>query len=200
MRPFVFGTKAKVDVIDLAKTEALLAKAKEAMERYGKEGATVLFVGGKEEVRAAVKAAAESCGQPFVAGRWLGGTLTNFAEIKKRIARLRELTDGSTDERKFTKLERLMRSREATRLAERLGGAKDLEKRPDALLVIDTKREKIAVAEAKSLRIPIIALMSSDCDLADAAYPIVGNDTSIASVSLILSELAEAFRAGRSNK
>ena len=197
MRPFVFGTKSAVDLIDLAKTEELLAAAASAMERFGREGATVLFVGGKEEVRSTVEAAAESCGQPFVAGRWLGGTLTNFSEIKRRIQRFKELSEAGEGEKKFTKLERLMRSREAARLATRLSGIKTLEKRPDALVVVDTRREHIAVAEAKSLRIPVIGLMSSDCDLADATYPIVANDTSVASVALILGELCAAYRKGR---
>lgn len=200
MKKFILGTKSKVDLIDLEKTEELLEEAKKTIERYGAEGKTVLFVAGKREMVKITRSVAESLSQPYVAGRWLGGTLTNFGEIKKRIQRLAELEEGRTSgelEKKYTKLERLMLSREEDRLNERMGGLAGLTKIPDALVVIDTKSEAIAIAEAKTKNIPVIAVMSSDCDTADATYPIVANDASVKTVELILNELASAYKKGR---
>jgi small subunit ribosomal protein S2 len=196
MRPFILGTKSRVDLVDLKQTANLLETAKAAVRTLARDGKTILFVGGKEEVRALVASAALSIGAPYVATRWLGGTLTNFDEIKKRILRLKELEEG-TDESKYTKLERLMRSREAARLRARLSGLAGLETLPHALVVIDTKYERTGIHEAKALGLPVVALMSSDCDVNDATYPIVANDTSVSSVRYILSELVAAYREGR---
>ena len=200
MKPFILGTKSKVDLIDLSKTSELLAKAKETMARYGAEGKVVLFVAGKREAIASTRAIAESLSMPYVAGRWLGGTLTNFAEIKKRLARLKELEELRTSadfDKKYTKLERLMFSREEQRLNERFGGIVSLSKLPDAVVVVDTKVEHIAVSEAHGKHIPVIGIMSSDCDLKDATYPIVVNDASLKTIRLILDELAESYKSGR---
>ncbi|TSC70052.1 MAG: small subunit ribosomal protein S2 [Parcubacteria group bacterium Gr01-1014_49] len=147
-----------------------------------------------------MKKAAEAIAAPFVAARWLGGTISNWSEIKKRIDRLAELTEKSaagTLAKQHTKLELVYLDREKKRLLERLDGITTLTKRPDALLVVDTKHEKHAVKEANDAGIPIIAIMSSDCDLCEAAYPIVANDTSRKTVEIILSELVEAFAKGQ---
>lgn len=200
MKKFIMGTKNKVDLLDLEKTEELLAKALETVQRYGAEGKTLLFVAGKREMVRATRKTAESLSQPFVAGRWLGGTLTNFGEIKKRIARLAELSEGRESgelAKKYTKLEQLMLSREEKRLEERMGGLAGMTKLPDALIVIDTKSESIAIAEAKTKGIPVIGIMSSDCDTADATYPIVANDASVKTVEMILAEIAAAYKKGR---
>ena len=201
MKPFLVGVKARTEIIDLSHTLEQLARAKAVLETLAKDGKTVLFVGGKQEIAVAVKDAAKRVGQPYVATRWLGGTLTNFAEIKKRIDRLAKLTEdkaAGTLAKQHTKLEVVKLDREAKRLSERLDGITELAKRPDALLVIDTKHEKHAVKEAKEMGIPVIALMSSDCDLKDAAYPIVANDASRETVKLVLGELTAAFEKGRS--
>jgi len=200
MKPFLVGTKGRQEIIDLAKTMEQLEAAKGAMAALAKEGKTVLFVGGKVEIAALVKKAAESIGAPYVAARWLGGTISNWSEIKKRVDRLAELTEMAATgalAKQHTKLELVMIGREKTRLETRLDGITTMTKKPDALLVVDTKHEKHAVKEANDAGIPILAIMSSDCDLTEAAYPIVANDTSRETVQLLLTELTEAFQKGQ---
>ncbi|MSU74759.1 30S ribosomal protein S2 [Candidatus Kaiserbacteria bacterium] len=200
MKPYLVGTKGRQEIIDLVKTTEQLEAAKVLMIALAKEGKTILFVGGKIEIAALVKKAAKEIGQPYVATRWLGGTISNWTEIKKRVDRLAELTEKAASgalAKQHTKLELVKIEREKKRLEERLDGITTLAKRPDALLVVDTKHEKHAVKEARDAGIPILAVMSSDCNLADAAYPIVANDTSRETVGLILSELTEAFGKGQ---
>lgn len=200
MKPYVLGAKAKVEIFDLAKTDAQLAKAKAAIAALSRDGKTVLFVGGKREVSDIVRDTARRIAAPFVAGRWLGGTVSNFPEIKKRIDRLAELTgkrESGELAKMYTKLERVFIDREIERLFSRLEGLTTLAKRPDAFVIVDTKHEAHATREAKNAGIPVIALMSSDCDLKDAAYPIVMNDASRDAVKLVLTELATAYEAGR---
>lgn len=199
MKPFIVGAKARVEIFDLAKTDAQLAEAKKAMTALAIDGKTVLFVGGKREVSDAVRAAAGRIGAPYVAGRWLGGTVSNFPEIKKRIDRLAELTEKRESgelAKLYTKLERLYIDREIERLSTRLEGIERLDKRPDAFVVVDTRQEAHAVREARRAGIPVIGIMSSDCDVKDAAYPIVMNDASREAVAIVLEELASAYEAG----
>ena len=199
MRTFVLGAKGGVEIFDLAKTDEQLTKAKEVVAALARDGKTILIVGGKREASDAVRAAGKRIAQPYVAGRWLGGTISNFTEIKKRIDRLADLSakreDGSLS-KIYTKLERVHIDREIERLQERLEGITTLTKRPDALLIVDTRHEAHATKEARLSGIPVIAIMSSDCDVKDAAYPIVTNDASRATLSLMLGELAEAFESG----
>lgn len=200
MKPFLVGMKGRQEIIDLVKTSEQLDAAKTVMSTLAKEGKTILFVGGKVEIAALVKKAAQDISAPFVAARWLGGTISNWNEIKKRIERLAELSEkgaAGTLAKQHTKLELVYIGREKKRLEERLDGITTLTKRPDALLVVDTKHEKHAVKEANDAGIPIIAIMSSDCNLREAAYPIVANDTSRETVRLILAELTEAFLKGQ---
>ena len=200
MKPYLVGTKGRQEIIDLMKTTEQLEAAKAAMEALAKEGKIVLFVGGKVEIAALVKKAAQDMGAPYVAARWLGGTISNWSEIKRRIDRLAELSEegvAGTLAKQHTKLELVKIEREKRRLLERLDGITTLAKKPDALLVIDTKHEKHAVKEANDAGILVIAIMSSDCNLSDAAYPIVANDTSRKTVELILAELTEAFMKGQ---
>ncbi|MDO8624077.1 MAG: 30S ribosomal protein S2 [bacterium] len=200
MKPYILGAKGRSEIIDLAKTESQLHAAKEAIAALARDGRTVLFVGGKPEIAPILKAAAIKVGAPYVSARWLGGTITNFVEIKKRIDRLADLNEkkaAGTLVKLHTKLEVLKLDREAKRLTLRLDGIAEFAKRPDALLVVDTKHEKHAVKEAKQMGIPILAIMSSDCDLKDAMYPIVANDASREVVKLLLAELTEAYEKGR---
>lgn len=200
MKKFVLGTKSKVEIFDLVKTDDQLAKAKTAMAALARDGKTVLFVGGKREVSDQVREAAAKIGQPYVAGRWLGGTLSNFVEIKKRIDRLADLTqkrDSGELTKTHTKLERVFIDREIERLETRLSGLAGLAKRPDAMIIVDTKHEAHASKEANDAHIPVIGIMSSDNDLATAKFPIVTNDASRKTVELILSELAAAYASGR---
>lgn len=200
MKPFIVGTKGRQEIIDLAKTAEQIEAAKTAMAALAKEGKTVLFVGGKVEIANIVKNAALEAGAPYVSTRWLGGTISNWAEIKKRIDRLAELTEKSATgmlAKQHTKLELVKLGREKTRLEERLDGITALAKRPDALLVVDTKHEKHAVKEANDAGIPVIAIMGSDCDARQAAYPIVASDASREAVKLILGELVAAYQKGQ---
>lgn len=200
MKPYVVGTKGRQEIIDLVKTTEQLESAKSVMATLAKEGKTILFVGGKVEIAALVKKAAQEISAPYVAARWLGGTISNWNEIKKRVERLADLlekTAAGTLAKQHTKLELVYLDREKKRLEERLDGITTLTKRPDALLVVDTKREKHAVKEANDAGIPIIAIMSSDCDLRDAAYPIIANDASRETVRIILADLVKAFRKGQ---
>src|ERR1035437_1883475 len=200
MKPFLIGTKGRQEIIDLEMTAGQLEAAKGVMMTLAKEGKTILFVGGKVEIAALVKKAAQDMQAPYVAARWLGGTISNWSGIKKRIDRLAELEDTSATgamAKQHTKLELVKMGREKKRLQERLDGITTMTKRPDALLVIDTKHEKYAVKEAKESRIPVIALMSSDCNLKEVAYPIVANDASRETVKLVLTDLVEAFKKGQ---
>ncbi|CAN5719070.1 30S ribosomal protein S2 [soil metagenome] len=200
MKKFVLGTTSKVEIFDLAKTDDQIARAKAAMAALARDGKTILFVGGKREVSDEVRATAVKIGQPYVAGRWLGGTISNFTEIKKRIDRLADLTgkrESGELAKIYTKLERIFIDREIERLETRLGGITNLTKRPDAMVIVDTKAEAHATKEARDAGIPVIGIMSSDCDLKDAAYPIVTNDSSRKTVELILGELTSAYAAGR---
>lgn len=200
MKPFLVGTKGRQEIIDLLQTSGQLETAKSVMETLAKEGKTVLLVGGKVEVANFVKKAAQEISAPYVATRWLGGTISNWTEIKRRIDRLAELTEKSATGalvKQHTKLELVKLEREKKRLEERLDGITMLTKRPDALLIVDTKHEKHAVKEAGDAGIPVIAVMSSDCNLKDATYPIVANDASRDTVKLILGELVAAFQKGQ---
>ena len=199
MKPFILGSSGRTEIIDLAQTETQIEIAKRVLAALAKEGKTVLFVGGKAEVAPLVKEAAEKVGAPYVAARWLGGTISNWVEIKKRIDRLASLLEqkaAGTLAKQHTKLELVVLGREQKRLEERLDGITAMTKRPDALLVVDTKHEKHAVKEAKDAGIPVIAIMGSDCNLKDATYPILANDASRETVKLILAELVEAFEKG----
>lgn len=202
MKPFLVGTKGRQEIIDLVKTSEQLEAAKKIIAAFAKEGKTILFVGGKVEIAILVKKAAEDIAAPYVATRWLGGTISNWIEIKKRIDRLAELQEMTTTgslAKKHTKLELVKMDREKKRLIERLDGLTTLTKRPDALIVIDTKREKHAVKEAIDAGIPIIALMSSDCDLSEATYPVVANDASRETVKFVLTQFVEAFKTGQTS-
>ncbi|HRH55934.1 MAG TPA: 30S ribosomal protein S2 [Candidatus Paceibacterota bacterium] len=199
MRPFVLGAKSNLEIFDLKKTDDQLKKAKDVMAALARDGKIVLLVGGKREAQDAVKATGKRLGIPFVAGRWLGGTLTNFTEIKKRIDRLADLSGKrETGElaKLYTKLERIRIDREIDKLTLRLSGATSLTRRPDAMIIVDTRHEAHASKEARALGIPVIGVMSSDCDLKDATYPVVVNDASRDTIALVLDELASAYEAG----
>lgn len=200
MKPFIIGSKSKVELFDLAKTNDQLAAAKSAIAALARDGKTVLFVGGKREVSDIVRDTARRIGAPYVAGRWLGGTISNFTEIKKRIDRLADLSakrDSGELNKLYTKLERIFIDREIERLEERLSGIRDLSRRPDAMVIVDTRHEAHATKEARAAGIPIIGVMSSDCNAKDAAWPIAVNDASRQAVTLVLNELAAAYEQGR---
>lgn len=199
MRTFVLGAKGGVEIFDLAKTDVQLAEAKAAIAAFAKAGKIVLFVGGKREAMDAVRDTAKRINTPYVAGRWLGGTISNFPEIKKRIDRLADLSekrDSGQLTKLYTKLERIRIDREIEKLTDRLSGITSLTRRPDAMVIVDTRHEAHATKEARQAGIPVIGVMSSDCDLKDAAYPIVVNDASRDTLALVLDELASAYEQG----
>lgn len=198
--PFLYTTKDRTDIFDLEITQQRLDAAKAFAATLASQGKSILFVGGKHEATAIVKSAAESVGLPYVAGRWIGGTFTNFKNIRKRIERLERLTadrDSGELEKKYTKKEQLLLSREIEGLVFRFGGITNMNDLPGALFVVDSRHEKTAVEEANQLRIPVIALSSSDCDFSKVQYPIPGNDTSVKSISLVVNEVAQAYADGR---
>lgn len=192
---FIFGTKGGVEIINLEETARCLENALAAVKKLAGERKTILFVGGKAEVRSTLQRAAEKLAMPYVAGRWIGGSLTNFSEIRKRLNRLAELTEmrEKGELARFTKKERLLIDREITDLEAMFGGLRGMQKLPDALFVIDPKHERKAVEEANKMNIPVIALLNTDCDARGVTYPIPGNDASIASVSYVLEEVTTAY-------
>ncbi|HWP61505.1 MAG TPA: 30S ribosomal protein S2 [Candidatus Paceibacterota bacterium] len=197
--PFLFGTKDRRDIFDLVQTEARLAAACEFAAALAQKGGQLLFVGGKEEAHDIVRRAAERVGMPFSAARWIGGTLTNFKIIRKRIARFEKLSAEreSGELEKYTKRERLLIDREIEKLSEHFGGLVSMHDLPAAMFVIDPKHEETAIAEANQLRIPVIALSSSDCDFALVQYPIPGNDTSVRSVTFVVDAITSAYQGGK---
>lgn len=199
MKSLVYGSKNRVDILDLTKTAPLLERALFFMRGLGAEGKQVIFVSGKPEMQDILKKTADDLNMSYVAGRWIGGTLTNFAQMRKRVKRLQELTeerDTGASAKKYTKKERVLIDREIARLETNFLGVANLEKLPDALVVIDTRHESIAVAEAAVLGVPIVGIMNSDCDLSLISYPIVGNDASKESVTFFLERIVEAYREG----
>jgi small subunit ribosomal protein S2 len=199
--PYLFTTKEGVDIFDLEKTAASLESVKELLKQAGLAGKTVLFVSTKDESSKIVKRIAESAGAPYVTNRWIGGMLTNQSEIKKRINRLEALNNETVSgelERKYTKKERVMIGREITKLNFNFGGIVAMNKAPDYILVVDPRHDHIAVTEASVRNIPIIGIMSSDCDASKIAFPIVVNDSLQTSVTLVLEELVAAYKEGTS--
>ncbi len=197
---YIFGNKQGTDIIDLEKTSTLLESAKTVLMDAGKAGKTVLFVGTKEEITKTVEAHAKEVEMPFVVNRWVGGMLTNFSEIKKRIQRLNDLIaqgESGELERKYTKKERVIIGRELDKLVHNFAGIQKMDRPPHALVIVDPRHDSIAVAEARELNIPIIAIVSSDTNLRLINYPIVANDALQTSVSLLLSELTKAYVDGR---
>lgn len=198
MLEYIFGAKNKVEIFDLEKTSVLLESTKEIMREYGNAKKKILFVSGKNEAKSIVKQAAISIEMPYVAGRWIGGTLTNFPEIKKRANRLSDLTSKKEKGElvKFTKLEQLHISREIDDLESTFGGLLGMDSLPHAVFIVDTKQEEIAVAEAKKKKIPVIGILNSDCDVNDADHFVVGNDSSVASITFFVNELVDAYKEG----
>lgn len=198
--PFLFGTKDRTDLFDLSQTVTRLEAAKEFVGALAGSGKQILFVGGKNEAIVPIRDAAMSLGVPFVAGRWIGGTLTNFKNIRRRVERLEQITaDKESGElgKKYTKREQLMLSREADNLEFRFGGIVSMKDLPGALFIVDPRHEDTAVKEANQLRIPIIALSSSDGDFNKIQFPIPANDTVQKSIRLVVSAIADAFASGR---
>ncbi len=197
--PFIFGAKSGVEIFDLEKTKPALQKAEEFVTNLARLGKVLLFVGGKNEARDVVKNGARKLGMPAVFGRWIGGTLTNFSNIRARIDKMLDLTSKREKGElvKYTKKERLLIDREITRLEELFGGLVPLKGMPGGVFVVDPGKEHIAVTEAKKEGIPVIALASSDCDLSKIDYVIPGNDASRQSIAYFVERIVAAYEAGK---
>lgn len=194
-KAFIYGQKNNTEIVDLEKTEVALAKALDFISSLSRDNKTILFVASKSEAKEIVKRAAESIGAPYVAGRWIGGTITNFDQIKKRVARMDDLMSKKEKGElgKYTKKERLLFDREIAKLLVFFGGIKNMPKLPDALFVVDSKKEDIAITEALKFKIPVIALSSTDCDLSSITYPIPANDSSRSSIEYFVGKIVEAY-------
>ncbi|MEA2330662.1 MAG: small subunit ribosomal protein, partial [Thermoleophilaceae bacterium] len=193
MRRFIFGERGGIHIIDLQKTDRLLQTAQEFAGDLAGRGGTVLFVGTKKQARDTVREAAESCGMPYVNQRWLGGLLTNFQTISKRIRRLHELRDwtesGSMD--LLPVRERISSMSERDKLENNLGGVADMQRPPDAMFVVDLKTEAIGVREAVRLKIPVIGLVDTNCDPDPVDFVIPGNDDAIRSCKVVIQAIAD---------
>lgn len=200
--PYIFGTKNGVEIFDLEKTDELLSRAKDFAKKIASEGKQILFIAGKKQALRFLRDAADKANQPYVVGRWIGGTITNFEEIQNRVARFEKLTEEKEKGLlgKYTKKERLLIDREISRLEERFGGITTMKKKPAVFFIIDASQEANALAEAKKEGIPVISLCSSDCNLKPIDYPIVANDTSIESISYFINEITESVLEGTKNK
>ncbi|MDQ5949242.1 MAG: ribosomal protein [Patescibacteria group bacterium] len=197
-KPFIFGVKNKIEIYDLEKTKEKLDEALEFVKELSDKKGTILFIGGKNESIDAVTAVAGSINMPYVAGRFIGGTLTNFPEIRKRVEKFELLTTQKEKGElvKYTKKERLLIDREIDTLKRFFFGLSVMKHLPHALFVVDAKRESIAVKEAHMIGIPVIALCGTDNNLNDVEYPIPGNDASKASIEYFLRQIADAYKAG----
>ena len=193
MKPFIFDARNGIHIIDLSKTLHQLEVACDFLAAVAAKGERVLFVGTKKQAQQAVKETAKECGQFHVTERWLGGTLTNFQTIKRSIARLKHIekmeADGSINA--YVKQEQSVLRREAARLVKYFDGIRAMDKYPGAMFVVDIKREHNAVAEARRLKIPVVAIVDTNCDPDLVDYPIAGNDDAIRSVRMVLSTIGQ---------
>ena len=201
MGPYIFGARGKIHIINLEKTVPLFSDAMNFISAIAQKRGTILFIGTKRSARDAIKEEAERCGMPYMTQRWLGGTLTNFATVKKSVARLKELEAAETDGtfEKLVKHEVLGLRREREKLDASLGGIKDMNRLPDALFVIDIGHEDIAIKEAKKLGIPVIAVVDTNYDPALVDYAIPGNDDAIRAVQLYARAAADAVLEGKAS-
>ncbi|MDI8331432.1 30S ribosomal protein S2, partial [Salmonella enterica subsp. enterica serovar Montevideo] len=198
MKPFIFGARNKVHIINLEKTVPMFNEALAELNKISARKGKILFVGTKRAASEAVKEAANSCDQFFVNHRWLGGMLTNWKTVRQSIKRLKDLETQSQDGtfEKLTKKEALMRTRELEKLENSLGGIKDMGGLPDALFVIDADHEHIAIKEANNLGIPVFAIVDTNSDPDGVDFVIPGNDDAIRAVSLYLGAVAATVREG----
>jgi small subunit ribosomal protein S2 len=199
MSPYIFGERNKIHIINLEKTLPLYLKAQEFIRKLATDGGTVLFVGTKRSARDAIQREAERCGMPFVSYRWLGGMLTNYKTVKQSIKRLFDLEAMSEDGtfESLTKKEVLGLKREMEKLERSLGGIKHMGSLPDALFIIDIEHERIAVAEANKLGIPIVAIVDTNCSPEGIDYVIPGNDDAMRAIQLYTGGVADAVLEGK---
>ena len=196
---FIYTTKNKADIIDLEKTSIMLTKAQEFIKSLGARNKVVLFVGTKPEAKEVIKNTAEALNMPYVNERWIGGTLSNYSEIKKRIAELenyrKENKEGGLE--KYTKKERVVMAKKMERLARYYSGLVGLKKLPDALYIVDAKAESIAQTESHQTGVPVVAILNSDSNIKKIDYPLVANDTGIPSIKLFTEAISNSYKTGQ---
>ena len=199
MRKYIFMKRNGIHIIDLKKTQGLLEDAKSAAEKIAADGKRILFVGTKKQARDVIRDEALRAGTNYVAERWLGGMLTNFTTIRKSLKRLDQIekmeSDGTVDN--LTKKERLMLSREKDRLLRVLGGIVDMNRLPGALFIVDIRKERLAIKEAQTLGIPVIAVVDTNVDPSPVDYPIPANDDSLKTIALIAKEITDGVIMGK---
>jgi small subunit ribosomal protein S2 len=199
MKRFIFEARNGIHVIDLSKTVVQMEEACKFLAATAAKGGNILFVGTKKQAQEAVKESAKACGQPFVTERWLGGTLTNLKTVKRSMKRMKEIermeADGSISQ--YVKQEQSMIRREHQRLFKNLDGLRPIDAAPDVMFVIDLKREHNAVAEARRLRIPLVAIVDTNADPDLVDYPIAGNDDAIRSIKILLQTVTTAIAQGK---
>jgi small subunit ribosomal protein S2 len=199
MRPYIFGARNGIHIIDLQQTVTMFREACDFVKEVAGRGGSILFVGTKKQAQEAIKSEADRAGQYHVNNRWLGGTLTNFQTIKKSIDRMRRLEETLGDAvaaAMYKKKERLLMQRELDKLNINLAGIREMKRPPDALFVIDPDREQIAVAEANRLKIPVVAVVDSNCDPDRIAYCVPGNDDAIRAIRLFCGAIADSVLEG----
>ena len=198
MKPYIFGSRGDIYIIDLKQTLVGLDQAYTFVSELAKKGGTVLFVGTKKQAQEAVADAANRCGMPYVNARWLGGMLTNFVTIRSRVTRMEELEAMEADGRMavLPKKEQILLRKELSKLQLNLNGIRNMKRVPDAIFVIDTNREEIAIREAHRLNIPVVGTLDTNCDPDDVEYGIPANDDAIRSVKLLADFIADAVVAG----
>ena len=202
MKQYIFGQRNGIYLIDLSKTSECLRRAEEFVMRLAAENRTLLFVGTKRQAQDLIVDEAQRCGMYFVNERWLGGLLTNFTTIQRSLDRLRDLEAMATDGRheSLSKKEVARLEKEKRKLHRNLDGIRQMSRLPDAVFVIDTRREKIAVDEARKLRIPVIGLVDTNCDPEDVDYVIPGNDDALRAIRIFVTRIADAVISGRGLK
>ena len=198
MKRFIFTERNGIYIIDLQQSLGYIDNAFEFVKETVAHGGSILFVGTKKQAQESIAEQAQRVGQPYVNQRWLGGMLTNFQTVQKRLNRLKELdmVDFEDTSQGFTKKELLILRREKDKLEKTLGGIRDMQRTPSAVWIVDTKKEHLAVDEAKKLGIPVIGILDTNCDPDDVNYPIPGNDDAIRSVSLLTRVVADAVAEG----
>ena len=199
MKRYIFGKRNGIYIIDLQRTLVLFRQAAEFAENLGRQGRRLLFVGTKRQAQDVIEEEARRCRQFYMTHRWLGGTLTNFVTIRASVERLKDIESRLGDESSpLTKKEKLRLNREREKMTRNLEGIRDMTSLPDAVFIVDPKKEHIAVAEANKLGIPVIAIVDTNCDPEEVDFTIPGNDDAIRSIRLFASKIADAYLEGSS--
>ncbi len=199
MRPYIYGAKEGVHIIDLTKSEGLLKEACEFVYNLGKEGKILLFVGTKKQARPIVEELAKNLQAPYLIQRWMGGFLTNFEQMQKNIKKLKEFIEQKSKGQlsKYTKKEQLLLERKMNKLEKDFAGVMNLQTLPDAIFVTDAVSENIAIREANRLKIKVVAIADTNSDPTEIDYPIAGNDDAIKSIKILVEAVASAYEEGK---